>query len=234
MKRRDLARSLCLGAVAGGPALLLGAQAGLFGRPSTTVTLVGDSTVASRPGVSCFMMGWGRKLAELAHPGFKVINRARSGSSSSGFLANDWPAVRAGLAPGGILLMQFGHVDASRGLSPQASYRPSLQRLLQDAQDAGVRPWLVTPVASWNFVGSAWVYEFAPFAAQMQSLAAEMRLPFVDLGTRMGAELDRLGPLRSRALFMLVHDGQDRLHLTAAGAELAASLVLRELQAVQP
>lgn len=231
MKRRDLARSLGLGAVAAGPALLLGARASLFDRPSARVTLIGDSTVASRPGASCFMMGWGRKLAELAHPRLKIINRARSGSSSSGFLASDWPAVRDALQPGGRLLMQFGHVDASRGLSPQASYRPSLQRLLQDTLAAGVRPWLVTPVASWNFVGSSWAYEFAPFAAQMHTLAAEMRLPIVDLGAQMGAELDRLGPQRSRALFMLTHDGQDRIHLTAAGAELAARVVLQELQA---
>jgi len=127
--------------------------------------------------------------------------------------------------------MQFGHVDASRGLSPQASYRPSLQRLAQDALAAGVRPWLVTPVASWNFVASAWVYEFAAFAAQMQALAAEMQLPVLDLGARMGAELARLGPQQSRALFMLAHDGQDRIHLTAPGAALAAGLVLRELRA---
>lgn len=231
MKRRDLARSLCLGAVAASPALLPAARAGLFDRPSTTVTLIGDSTVASRPGASCFMMGWGRKLAELGQPGLRVINRARSGSSSSGFLAADWPAVRAALRPGGLLLMQFGHVDASRGLSPQASYRPSLQRLAQDALAAGVRPWLVTPVASWNFVNDAWVYEFAAFAAQMQALAAEMQLPVLDLGARMGAELARLGPQQSRALFMLAHDGQDRIHLTAPGAALAAGLVLRELRA---
>lgn len=215
----------------GGPALLLGAHAGIFGRPSTTVTLIGDSTVASRPNANCFMMGWGRKLAELAYPRFKVVNRARSGSSSSGFLANDWPVVRADLKPDSLLLIQFGHVDASRGLSPQASYRPSLQRLLEEALAAGVRPWLCTPVASWNFVAAEWIYEFAPFAAQMQSLAAEMRLPVLDLGAQMGAELQRQGPLRSRALFMLAHDGQDRIHLTAAGAALAAGLVLRELRA---
>jgi len=49
----------------------------------------------------------------------------------------------------------------------------------------------------------------------------------------MGAKLDQLGPQPSRALFMLSHDGHDRVHLTASGAALAAGLVWQELQAAK-
>lgn len=230
MNRRAWARSMCLGALGAGPAWLGSARAGGLGDGTMTITLIGDSTVARWPSEHCAMMGWGRKLAEVAPPGITVRNRAWPGRSSSEFLAREWPAVRASLPRGGIVLMQFGHVDAIRGASPEASYRPSLQRLAEEALARGARPWLCTPVASWRFAGASWVYEFERFADQMQALARVMQLPLLPLGQLMGAEIERLGPQRAQALFMLAHDGQDRIHLTAAGATLAAGLVWRALQ----
>lgn len=219
MKDAVTRRALCLAAGIALPTI------GWQLRPPPLM-LVGDSTVARRPGPRCELMGWGHKLAEVAYPKHQVLNRARGGSTCSGFLARDWRIVRDELKPGTQLLVQFGHVDAAHGLSPRLDYRPALRRLLDDAVARGARPLLCTPVASWLFHGRHWLYEFADYADEVQRLADALRLPLLDLGRAMGAKLAERGPEAARAYFMLAHDGRDRLHLNVQGATLAAQLVL--------
>ena len=77
-----------------------------------TLWIIGDSTVRT---TTNGMMGWGDAVGPFFDPAkINLVNRAVGGRSTRTFLTEGrWDKVLAQLRPGDVVLMQFGHNDAS-------------------------------------------------------------------------------------------------------------------------
>ncbi|TPX62184.1 hypothetical protein PhCBS80983_g00691 [Powellomyces hirtus] len=78
-----------------------------------TLHLAGDSTGAD--GGSAGTVGWGKYLQDFFNPNeIKVNNGARGGRSTRTFLSDgSWAAIMKATKPNDIVMIQFGHNDAS-------------------------------------------------------------------------------------------------------------------------
>lgn len=91
------------------------ARAGLQTKSSDalpTLWIIGDSTVkVGTPG----QRGWGEEIGPYFDPAkINVVNRAIGGRSSRTFITEGrWAGILEELRPGDVVLMQFGHNDAS-------------------------------------------------------------------------------------------------------------------------
>src|SRR5690606_27965643 len=87
-----------------------------------------------------------------------VDNRARGGRSTRTFFQEGrWRAVYESLRPGDVVLMQFGHNDASDNKPERyvnvEGYKEFLRLFVYQTQEKGAIPIVVTPVArnsGWN------------------------------------------------------------------------------------
>ncbi len=77
-----------------------------------TIWVAGDSTAAAGTGET--QQGWAVPFADYFDPAkINVVNRARGGRSSRTFITEGlWDSLIAGVKPGDIVLIQFGHNDA--------------------------------------------------------------------------------------------------------------------------
>ena len=77
-----------------------------------TIWVAGDSTAAVGAGEA--QQGWALPFADYFDPAkVNVVNRARSGRSSRTFITEGlWDQLVAGIKPGDIVLIEFGHNDA--------------------------------------------------------------------------------------------------------------------------
>jgi lysophospholipase L1-like esterase len=77
-----------------------------------TIWVAGDSTAARGAGEA--QQGWAVPFADYFDPAkVNVVNRARSGRSSRTFITEGlWDQIVAGIKPGDVVLIEFGHNDA--------------------------------------------------------------------------------------------------------------------------
>lgn len=80
-----------------------------------TLFIIGDSTVRNGNGTGKNgQRGWGDCLAVYFDTSkINIVNDALGGTSSRTFYRDRWPGVKAMMKPGDIVIMQFGHNDAS-------------------------------------------------------------------------------------------------------------------------
>ncbi|WP_336322210.1 rhamnogalacturonan acetylesterase [Streptomyces lavendofoliae] len=228
---------------------LVPAGAGAAGaRPRTaTVWIAGDSTAARKYADAAPETGWGMALPFFLTPHLTVANHAMNGRSSKSFVDEGrLDTVLAGIRPGDLLLVQFGHndqkaADPARYTEPWTTYREHLLRYVAGARARGARPVLLTPVERRRFDarGDA-LPTHGEYPAAMRALAAEQGVPLVDVQAASLAEWDRLGPEPSKAYFTWLAPGespnypdgrQDSTHFRPRGAIEVARLVAAGLRA---
>lgn len=118
-----------------------------------SIALIGDSTMASYakpPADRPDLTGWGQVFGESFEAGVTILNHAASGRSSKSFLSEGrWEPVLAEKPD--YVFIQFGHNDqpgkGDRATDPQGDFQDNLRRYVREAQAAGAKPVLVTPVA---------------------------------------------------------------------------------------
>lgn len=204
-------------------------------REKVRIVLVGDSTVHDNG-------GWGVAFAALLKPEAKCINMARGGASSKSFFdGGDWK--RALEKKPNFVLIQFGHNDQpgkgpDRETDPKTTYREYLQKYIEQARQAGAQPILVTSMARRTFSSDGKITSsLTPYVDAMKDLAAEKKVPVLDLHTRSIQLLERIGPQAAQAFDP--KDPQDpkkvdKTHLSTAGAEAMAPLVIEDLSEAVP
>lgn len=197
------------------------------------IVLVGDSTVASKS-------GWGDAFADLLEEKAKCFNEAQGGRSSKSFRDEGHWKRALDRRPAWVLI-QFGHNDQpgkgpERETDPKASFRENLSRYVDETRAIGAQPILVTSLTRRNFANGRIVRDLAEYVEATKSVAAEKKVPLVDLNARSIEQAEKLGP---KGLEPMEPWGKpawtkDHTHLNKLGAKLVAPLVVEELRKVAP
>jgi lysophospholipase L1-like esterase len=214
--------------------------------PPQRIVIASDSTAAPYGPDRMPQMGWGMVLKCSLTPNVEVVNLARGGRSTKTYLEEGlWSVLLAGLKRGDTVLIQFGHNDADtkkiiRFTDPNGAYDVNLRRFVGDVRTAGATPVLVTPIARWMWEDGKPKDAHGPYAATIHRVAADMKVPLVDLDADMMAAQQARGQLASRGLYLFytVNDHvarypegiSDDTHINEQGARLAAALVATRLK----
>lgn len=237
MRGALLAAAVCLAALASPVA----AQTRLF--------IASDSTAQNYADDRYPQTGWGQMLPCGLSPDAVVVNRAIGGRSTKSFLAEGrWDALLGEARPGDVVLIQFGHNDASTGkperYAPAATlYRDNLLRMIWEARGHGLVPVLVTPPVRRSFDGTRVKADFAAYSEVMRALVSSTGTPLLDLEARSADLLQRLGPDGSRRLYLhytpedkapgFPKGVDDDTHFSELGARAMAELVAQELKGLK-
>jgi lysophospholipase L1-like esterase len=215
-------------------------------RPGRTVYIAGDSTAADKYATAAPETGWGMALPFLLGRHLRVSNHAVNGRSSKSFIDEGLltPILRA-IRPGDLLLVQFGHndektADPTRYTEPWRTYQEYLGRYVEGAADRGARPVLLTSVERrrYDAAGDA-LATHGDYPAAMRALAADLRIPVLDIQAASLALWQRMGAEATKAYFNWLRPGEspnypdgvsDNTHFRPPGAIAVARMVARALR----
>lgn len=189
----------------------------------TRIVLAGDSTVTDNA-------GWGGIFAKCFRPDrTEVTNLARGGRSSRSFRDEGRWKQTLDLKPDYVFI-QFGHNDQpghgpERETSPRTTYRANMERYVNEARAAGIRPVLVTPLSRREWKNGKIESSLAPYAGVVREIAAARRVPLIDLHERSIAVYLSLGPEGCALISPPKPGGLDGTHLNEPGARLFGELV---------
>ena len=203
---------------------------------ASKIILVGDSTMAVQS-------GWGPSFCTKRVTSFiACLNLARGGRSTSNYRGEgSWDIALAEMKPGPYearyVLIQFGHNDQpgkpGRSTDLATQFPANLKRYVEETRAAGAVPVLVTPLTRRQFRGGRLIDDLAPWAEATRRVAAEMRVPLVDLHARSTAAVQAMG---AAAATRLAQRPPSAAVLTAAasGTTIPASTGVSAAAAPQP
>jgi len=202
--------------------------------PAIKISLVGDSTVTDTS-------GWGKAFAERLTSNVEVKNFARGGQSTKSYLDQK-------LIPGALVdrptyvFIQFGHNDMpgkgpNRETDPKTTYQANLITMIDEIRAAGAQPILVTSLVrrDWNRKDGSLIDGLAPYTEAMKAVAAEKKVPLIDLHASSLALVQKLGQKGADDIGpMTPKNTRDNTHLSPKGAALMAGLIVEELPSKVP
>jgi lysophospholipase L1-like esterase len=221
-----------------------------------SLVLVGDSTVRNGQGDGAGgLWGWGDALVDHFDTStLNVVNRAIGGLSSRTYMTfGHWDRTLALLKAGDVVVLQFGHNDASatndptraRGTLPGTgdeattidnqmtgeredvhTYGWYLRRMIGEAQKKGASVVVCSPVPrhAWKDATVVRSDTYRPWAEQVAKASGA---GFVDLNGLVAARYDALGRAAVAPFFP-----SDDTHTSRAGAELTAETAASALAAL--
>ena len=225
-----------------------------------TVYLIGDSTVADYTLEKDYttkrypLAGWGQvfqpflqriNLSHVKHiiKGDSAIvdDRAKGGRSTRTFFEEGrWMEVYNSLKKNDVVLIQFGHNDASvekpERYVTTTGYKQYLRLFIQQTLQKGARPILVTPVArNYPWKDGRLTNVHGEYPQAMKDVGAEMKVPVIDLNQlSMDAFAARGQEYVTEHYFMNFGPGKyvaypegqkDNTHFTPEGATEIARLI---------
>lgn len=216
-----------------------------------SIYLIGDSTVRNGAGDGGNgQWGWGSFLYTWFNPDkVNVVNRAIGGRSSRTYMTQGyWKQMLEIMKPGDIVLIQFGHNDASPvddarrargvidGIGDESihlfnqltkeeetvfTYGEYLRRYISDIRKAGATPIICSPVPTNGTV----ISKLVKYDQWAEQVALTEGVAFVDLNDIIGKEYEQMSNDEVNALFV-----QDRVHSTLEGAKFSAKMVVSALK----
>ena len=229
-----------------------------------SIILIGDSTVRNgrddgQGKGAAGQWGWGNPLAaHIDTSKVNLVNRAVGGLSSRTYLTSGhWERTLAFVKPGDLVLMQFGHNDASalnddkrargtiRGVGDESqeidnaltgkretvhSYGWYLRKFILDARAKGATPVVVSliPRKAWDEAGRA-RRDKESYAGWAEAVAKREGTAFIDLNETAARRYDSIGREQVMTLFPATTP-DERVHTNWAGAELNAGIVASSLR----
>jgi lysophospholipase L1-like esterase len=228
---------------------------------ASKIILVGDSTTA-------VIGGWGPSFCAYHVTSFAAcVNLARGGRSSGSYRAEgSWELALAEMRTPGYrktwVLIQFGHNDQpgkpGRSTDLATEFPQNIARYVDEARAAGAVPVLVTPLTRRMFDKGRLTNDLEPWAAAIRKVAAEKRVPLLDLNAESAAAVQAMGEDAANRFAQLPpgsaptgqtvpaatevdvkpmaqpHLSFDRTHLGVEGANYFAAMVTRELGEAVP
>ena len=226
-------------------ALLLVAPAA-FGKEPVTVFLAGDSTMAEKRPDKRPETGWGEFLQRHFGEGrVRVENHARNGRSTKTFISERrWQAILDKLRAGDYVFIQFGHNDQPKEKvnthTTPDEFRANLTRFVGEVRAKKANPVLLTPVMRRRFDERGQFYDtHAEYPDIVRAVAAELKVPLIDMHRKSEAVLRRYGVEESKRLFLQLRPGEhanypkgveDNTHFSPLGAELMAGLAVEGIR----
>jgi lysophospholipase L1-like esterase len=212
----------------------LAARSFCLAAPPVRIVLVGDSTVNDEG-------GWGPGLRSFFGSDVQVVNLAKNGRSSKSFRAEGLWAPAVAARPDYILI-QFGHNDGpgkgpDRETDPKTTFRENMARYIDEARAAGAQPVLVTSIVRRNFGddGKIKADSLVPYVDAVRDLAAEKKVPLIDLYTLTLAQAEKLGPDGCADIDARDKDGKrDHTHLGPQGREEIGRMAAEEFVKLVP
>jgi lysophospholipase L1-like esterase len=206
------------------------------------VFLIGDSTVRNGRGDGVDgQWGWGDALMAYFDPNkANLVNRALGGTGARTFMPQ-WPAVLAMMHKGDVVLMQFGTNDnGSRGALPGVGEETKtvgtetihtfgwyLRKYIADVRAKGATPIVCTLVPRNIWKEGKIIRQSGTHADWARQVARDQKAPLLDLYEYAARRYDQLGQKGATAVFA---DG--RVHTNHDGAEILASVVIEQLNAL--
>ncbi len=170
---------------------------------ASKIVLVGDSTVAVNS-------GWGGAFcATHVTSNIACVNLGRGGRSSRTYREEgSWALALKEMSTGGFeqtyVLIQLGHNDQpgrpERSTDLATEFPVNMRRFVDEAQAAGAKPVLVTPLIRRQFKNGQVSDDLAPWAEAIRKLAAETNTPLVDLHALSRAAVQAMGPVAAMRL----------------------------------
>lgn len=212
---------------------------------AVTLFLAGDSTVTDQPADGWPYAGWGQMITNWFKADVAVANYALSGRSSKSFISEGvLDQIWAKIKPNDYLLIQFGHndqkFDEERHTDPFTTYKETLKRYIDGARERQAVPVLVTSVQRRYYNEAGKLQDtHGDYLTAMRELAAEERVPLVDLAEKSKALFERLGPEKTKTVFLHAAPGEyihhpngaeDNTHFHEQGAIQVAGLVVEGLK----
>lgn len=234
-------------------------------KKATTIYLIGDSTVANYQLEADYMekryplYGWGQSFQQfftktsikevknlIKTDSIVVDDRAKGGRSTRTFFEEGrWAEIYKILKKGDVVMMQFGHNDASVDKPERYTninaYKEFLRLYVNQTREKGGIPILLTPVNRnypWKDGKLSNVHGEYPNA--VKAVASELNVKLIDLTqlsidafTAKGQEYVTKQYFMNfdKGLYKAYPDGQkDNTHFQKEGAEAVASLVFNAMK----
>jgi lysophospholipase L1-like esterase len=213
----------------------------------TTVYLVGDSTMSIKETNAYPETGWGMPFAYFFDSSVRVDNRAMNGRSTRSFIEEKrWESVMKTLTEGDYVFIQFGHNDevpTKKSYTKPEDFTANMARFVQDVRSKNAFPVLLTPVSRRSFDSTGHITDtHAEYSVLVKQVAADLKVPIIDLNTKSQALLEKFGVENSRLLFLQLQPGEhpnypkgkeDNTHFNELGARLMAQMILEEIKALK-
>ena len=207
--------------------------------PGTTIRidLIGDSTQTNNA-------GYGRGFCANLTPKVDCINMAKGGASTKTFREQGlWQ--RSLETKPDYMLIQFGHNDMeSSDHNPRqttmAEYEANLRRYVDEARAAGIKPILVTPLTRRYFQADGKIHsDLTAHSDTMKKVAAEMKVPLIDLQHDSISYLDKIGEKEGNTLAITKKDDDgktifDKTHLNWKGSYIFGRIVAVDMGKAVP
>lgn len=211
------------------------------------IFMCGDSTMANKPLFPAQPeRGWGQLLALYFQQTLRIENLAMNGRSSKSFRDEGrWQPVLDRLQPGDYVIVQFGHNDEKkddpkRYTDALGSFKENLARYVREVREMKGYPVLATPVTRRSFNSQGELRDtHGDYSVATRQVAAEQKVPLLELHQRSAELLAKLGPERSKKMFMWYEPGefaslpegnQDSTHFNAYGASRICDLAVEEIK----
>jgi len=206
--------------------------------------LIGDSTMSVKETKTYPETGWGMPFVYFWDSTVAVDNRAMNGRSTRTFIEEKrWDPVVSEMKEGDYVFIQFGHNDevpSKKSYTSEIEFKTNLARYVTDTKNKKAHPVLLTPVARRKFDGGGHVTgTHDVYSGIVRDVAAEQKVPLIDLD-RKGQELyQHFGEEYSRLLFLQLKPGEhpnypegrdDNTHFNELGARLIAEIVLQDIK----
>ncbi len=211
-----------------------------------TIFLAGDSTCAAKQPDKRPETGWGEMLEQHFKSGtVRVDNRAANGRSTKTFISEGrWQGIIDDLKKGDYVFVQFGHNDQSKDkgerYTPPEDYRRNLSRFVEEVRAKEGNPVLLTPIMRRRFDKEGKFYDtHREYPDLVREVAAELKVPLIDMHKMSEAVIVRYGVVSSRKLFLQLKPGEnanypngieDNTHFSPSGADEMAKLVVESIR----
>jgi lysophospholipase L1-like esterase len=209
-----------------------------------TIYLAGDSTMQAYNESETPMRGWGQYLDRFFDEDVKVVNRAIGGRSTRTFINEErWQGIVNDLQKGDWVFIQFGHNDNSskpeRHTTPE-DYRNNLRRFVSEVCAKKANPVLLTSITMRRFNEEGKINTaIGPYPDITREVAAEMKVPIIDLNKKTGDYVQAMGEEESKKLYMWLEPGEhpkypegleDDTHMQEPGALKVAELAVEGIR----
>ncbi|MGC4233606.1 MAG: rhamnogalacturonan acetylesterase [Niabella sp.] len=212
------------------------------------IFLAGDSTCAIKETKAYPETGWGMPFVYFWDSTVQVVNLAKNGRSTSSFRREGlWDKIMSECSKGDYVLIQFGHNDeipTKKNATTETEFKNNLTQYVSETKAKGANPVLITPVARRRFDSAGKITGTHDVYAQIvRVVAAEQKVPMIDLDVQSQQLYQQLGVEHSKLLFLHLAPGEhpnypkgktDDTHFSELGARLVAQIVLKNIRTIVP